>query len=316
MSKRLEEEFYEELKMGKRKMATPSQAPPVGAVLDTSGAFSSKPTPVTPRNLFSHPDTHPVVLDMALLKVFQLDWFPWLSDTLFHEIEREFKTGIAEVNRIKLMAAKTLHIVDGFWDHWEIFEKVLAGLNGVVPQLDVMQPPDLAALYAGIDIASGIRQETFGDEVKRYCAAAILNEGSTYAPAPLDFCQEFISQPTYKCRDCDRTGSALPPFDGHCPTCTQKFEQDKALSLKPDPDMKDKTKGADLEYHLTYDPQPTKKRFEELDKMPPDQVSDAIREVPEDVESARLIVATDFMRYRSRQLKEQLEGLRDWLGAS
>lgn len=316
MSKRADEEFYEELRVGKRKTAALVAPPPMGAILDTSGTFSSMPKPVTQRNLFSHPDTHPVVLDMALLKVFQLDWFPWLADTLFHEIEREFKTPIAEVNRLKLMAAKTLHVVDSYWDHWEVFEKVTAGLNGIVPQLDIMQPPDLASLYSGIDIANGIRQEHFGDEVKRYCAAVILNEGVTYAAPPLDFCQEYISQPSFRCQDCGQTGSALPPFDGHCPTCTQKFEQDKAFSLKPDPDMKDKTKGANLKYVLAYEWQPTKTRFEELDKMPADQVSAAIQETPEDIESARLIVATDFMRYRSKQLKEQLENLRGWLGAS
>jgi len=180
----------------------------------------------------------------------------------------------------------------------------------------VMQPPDLATLFAGVDIANGIRQEKFSDEVKRYCAAVILHENVTYAPPPLDFCQEYISQPVYRCRDCDRTGSALPPFDGHCPSCTQKFEQDKALSLKPDPDMKDKTRGDNIEYTLTYDPAATKARFGELDRMPADQVSDAIKETTADIESARLIVAVDFMRYRAKQLKDQLESLRGWLEAS
>lgn len=315
MSKRLEEDFYEELKTSKRKIAAQVPAAPAGAVLDTSGAFAA-PKPVTPRNLFSHPDTHPVVLDLALMKVFKLEWFSWLSDTLFHEIEREFKTPIAEVNRIKLMAAKTLHVTDAFWTEWEVFEKIIAGLNGIVPQMEIMQPPDLAALYAGIDIASGIRQESFDDEVKRYCAAVIVNEGVTYAAPPLEFCQEFISGPTFRCKDCDQQGSALPPFDGHCPNCTQKFEQDKAFSLKPDPDMKDKTKGDNLVYSLTYNPQPTRHRFEELERMPYDKVGEAIQETTEDIESARLIVAVDFMRYRSKQLKEQLEGLREWLGAS
>ncbi len=312
MSKRIFQDAPELRKPGK---LTIGNVMPEGAVLDTSGAFAS-PKPVTSRNLFSHPDTHPVVLDLALLKVFQLDWFPWLADTLFWEIEREFKMPIAEVNRLKIMAAKTLHVVDSYWDHWEVFEKVTSGLNGITPQLEVMQPPDLPSLFAGVDIANDIVKRDFGDEVKRYCAAVFLHENVTYAPPPLDFCQEYISQPVYHCKDCDRTGSALPPFDGHCPTCTQTFEQDKAFSLKPDPDMKDKTRGDDLEYTITYGPQLTKSRFEELDKMAPDKVSDAIRETTEDIESARLIVATDFMKYRARQLKEQLEGLKDWLGAS
>jgi len=311
VNKRPDEAFFESLQETKKQKI----AAPVGAVLDTSGVFSP-PTPVSSKNLFSHPDAHPVVLDMALLKVFQVEWFDWLSDTLFAEIEREFDTHINAGNRLKIMAAKTLHVIDAFWDHWEVFEKVIAGLNGIVPQVALLQPPDLAALYAGVDIASGIRQETYSDEVKRYCAAVFLHEGVTYAAPPLDFCQEYISQPIYRCRDCEQTGSALPPFDGHCPTCTQKYEQDKAFSLKPDPDMKDKTKGVNLEYHLTYESQPTKKRFEELSKLPAEQAADAIQETAEDVESARLIIATDFMKYRSMQLKTQLESLKGWLEAS
>lgn len=312
MSKRLEEAFYEGLKE-REKIAAPKL--PVGASLDTSGAFA-QPQPVNPDNIFENPHAHPVVLDMILLKKFQLDWFPWYGDVLFRSIEQEFKTSVAEVNRLKIMAVQNLHVIDAFWEHWEVFEKVLAGLNGIIPQFKLMQPPDLATLYAGVDIANGVRVESFSDEVKRYCAAVLLHEGVSYAAPPLDFCQEYVSQPVYRCKDCDRTGSALPPFDGHCPTCTQKFEQDKAFSLKPDPDMKDKTKGADLEYTLAYDPQPTKRRFEELSKMPAEQLSASIGETAEDIESARLVVAVDYMQYQQKQLKEQLESLRGWLEAS
>jgi hypothetical protein len=86
--------------------------------------------------------------------------------------------------------------------------------------------------------------------------------------------------------------------------------------MKPDPDMKNKTLGNNLQYSLTYESQPTKKRFEELSAMSPDQAADAIGETVEDVEAARLILATDFMKFRSKQLKDQLESLRGWLEAS
>jgi hypothetical protein len=311
-----EEQFFYSLKDEPHKVAAVGLQQPKE---ETSIIVMPPPTtkPITVRNLFSHPDTHPVVLDMVLFKKFGISWFEWLSDTLFHEIEREFNTHIAEVNRLKIMAANTLHTIDAYWDRWEIFEKVIAGINGTIPQIEVMQPPSLPSLLAGVDIVDSIRQEQFSDEVKRYCAAVFLNEHTTYAPPPLDFCQEYISQPVYRCLDCGRSGSALPPFDGHCPTCTQKFEQDKAFSLKPDPDMKDKTKGDNVEYTLTYDPKPIRERFEEFDKMPVSELPSKIDESsPTDVEAARLIVAVDFVRYRARQLKEQLESLRGWLEAS
>lgn len=274
------------------------------------------PRPVTERNLFENPESHPVLLDAALLKTFGVDWFPWLADTLFYEIEQTFRTSIADVNRLKIMAVKTLHVVDTFWEEWEIFEKTINALGNVPPLLGVMQPPDLPLLLSGVDIANQIRKEEFSEEVARYTAACFLHENTHYAPKPCDFAQSYISQPMYRCKDCGKVGSALPPFDGHCPSCTFKFEGETPLSFKPDPERVKKGYGQDLAYFLTYDPAPIKKRFEELDRMPPEKLPGALQEVSEDVQSAKLIVATDYMAQRNKQLAEQLTGIRGWLEQS
>ena len=65
------------------------------------------------------------------------------------------------------------------------------------------------------------------------------------------------------------------------------------------------------EYKLTYDPMPAKRRFEELSKLPPEKVD--IKEVSDDIEAGRLLIAMDYKEMRNTQLKEQLKTLKNWL---
>jgi hypothetical protein len=307
VSKR-EDDFYRGLVGEEKQTAAPAPTAPA--------AFSEPPLkPVTSKNLFSNPDTHPYVLDLALLRQFQFGWFGWLPETLFFEIEQTFKTSIAEVNRLKILAVQSMHVTDAFWEQWEIFEKTLGALNGTVPRLDVMQPPDASFLLAGVDMANAIRKEEFSDEIGRYVAACLLFEHITYAPPPLEFAKEFLAAPYYVCKDCGKKGSALPPFDGTCDSCTGKFRGEHPFAFKPDPILLAQGHGKDLLMGLTYDPDPVKKRFDELNQMPANKLAGAIREVPEDIEAAKLIVAVDYQKYRDQQLQEQLTALGPWLGA-
>lgn len=305
-----EDDFYRGL-IGEKKDAVSEPAPaPIQAP-------APEPTqkPVTSRNLFAHPEAHPVVLDVALLREFQFNWFSWLPETLFHEIEQTFKTSIAEVNRLKILAVQSMHITDAFWEQWEVFEKTLTALNGNVPRLDVVQPPDISQLLTGVDIANAIRQEEFSDEVARYVACCLFFEHVTYAPPPLEFAKNFLAQPYYTCLDCDRKGSALPPFDGTCDTCSGKFESETPFSFKPDQKRLAAGLGKNVSIHLTYDPEPVRKRFEELNRLPAEQLRTSIKEVPEDIEAAKLIVGVDYQKFRNQQLQEQLQSLGPWLGA-
>lgn len=288
----------------------PLPAPPV----KTAAVEEPATRPVTSKNLFSNPDTNPVVLDFALLKQFKLEWIPWLPDTLFSEIERVFRTSIADVNRIKIQATQTLHAIDTFWTDWEIFEKTVHALNGQIPLVNHIQPPALEVLYVGVDLANSVRKETFNEEVSRYCAAVFLHEHVTYAPEPLEFCQPYISQRYYVCADCGKHGSAPEYWDGLCSSCAGHYLQEQALSLKPDPERKGM--GKNVTTKLTYDPAPVKKRYEELVKLDAQELPGAIKETADDIEAGRLIVAHDHMSHHRRQLAEQLKALRPWLEAS
>jgi hypothetical protein len=295
----------------------------------TDGLLEEKPVPVTepvaipapPKSLtsksvFSHPEAHPVALDLVLLKNFDLEWLQWLPDTLFSEIEKTFTTSIAEVNRLKILASQTLHTIDAFWEEWELFEKVLWALNGQVPNVNIMQPPDLSILMSGVDMANGIRQETYGEEVARYCAAVFLHENVFYAPDPLGFCQKYIEQPYYECRDCDQRGSALPPFEGMCWSCGEHFDSEHPFKFKPDRDAVRRGLGRNVVISKSYDPEPTKHRFQELNALPVEKLHASIKETVEDIQAAKLIIAVDFTKHRSQQLADQLTSLRSWLETS
>lgn len=308
MGKKEYDDFYAGL-LGQDKLA---EAPVTEGLAAAPEAPSVKT--VTTKNLFSNPETHPVVLDFALLKQFKLDWFSWLPETLFSEIEHVFKTSIAEVNRLKILAAQNLHMADYFWEEWEIFEKTMVALNGIAPRLDSMQPLSIESLLAGVDIANLIRKEEFSDEVARYVAGCMLFEQVTYAPPPIEFCQKFISQPYYICKDCEKKGSALPPFGGYCDSCSHRFDQEHPFSLKPEDGFEGA--GKNLSIHLTYDPAPVEARFHALNKMSAKDLPGAIRETSEDTESAKLIIAVDYQNFRTKQLQDQLVSLGSWLGES
>lgn len=274
------------------------------------------PRSPTSRSIFSHPEAHPTALDLILFKNFDLEWLRWLPDTLFHEIENTFGTSIAEVNRVKILATQTLHVTDVYWNNWEIFEKTIWALNGHIPRVDVMQPPDLSILMSGVDMADGIRQETYGEEVARYCAAVFLHEDVHYAPSPLEFCQVYITQPMYKCVDCGQRGSALPPFKDMCWSCGGHFDSEHPFRFSPDSESVRKNLGKNLTIENTYDSASVKENFNRLDSLPVDKLKSSIKEDSNDIQAAKLIIATDFMKHRSQQLAEQLTSLRGWLEAS
>jgi hypothetical protein len=290
-----------------------------GINVEKKAEVKSEPTQpklLSSRSVFSHPDAHPVVLDITLLKHFNLEWLSWLPDTLFFEIEKTFSTSIAEVNRLKIQAVQTLHVIDTFWEEWEIFEKTIMALNGIIPLPTLMQPPDLSFLYAGVDMANQIRKETFNEEVSRYCAAVFLYENVQYAPEPLEFCQTYIEKPYYECKDCGKKGSAFPPFDGLCTSCAGYFTHDRPFSFKPDPDAVKRGAGKNITLHKLYDSSDVKKRFEEFNGMDAASIHKAFRETSTDIQAAKLITAIDYKAYKAQQLKEQIGSLKGWLEAT
>lgn len=259
---------------------------------------------------FSFHDAHPVALTLVLMEKFGADWMEWEPDTLKQEILTTFKaTSISEHNWQKIQAVRTLVNTVGFWNEWHIFEKVIQALNNNVPRFDMTQRCTLAQLMAGVDIANTIRREKYGEEPQKYIAACALDEGVIYLPPPLDFAQNPLSEPTYVCRVCGNEDS--DDMDGRCDFCTARFLDEHPLNMKPSSGVP-KEAGTQVVRFLKRDPEPIKKRFEELrSKDNSEWVLD--EDQTEDVQAAKLVVAYEYMLLRNRQLTEQLEELKSWV---
>lgn len=307
-----ESEFFERLQtIGGVKPTAPTAGSVVEKELkEVEQDFS---TPLTIRNLFTHHDAHPIVIDLSLLKAFGLEWWLWEQETIEAEIQRVFKTQISEHAKVKIQTVKTLHVSPAPWQSWQVFEKIIQGLNNNIPRWELMQAPSLDQLYAGLDMMDTLRQEDFSDEVKQYIAAAVLHEDVFFVPPPLDFVQEFVAQPYWHCKDCGNEDLALF-HDGICDTCTKKFDPENNLSMIPDRELVQQGKGKNLELRLKFDPDPTQRRWDELKSEPLEKIQ--FQEVREDIQVAKLLIARDYMNIRRRQLAEQLTSLKSWLGAS
>jgi hypothetical protein len=309
-----EDELYERLKGVEAARPT---APSEGSVVErelTKGDPDYS-TPITIQNLFTHQDVHPIVLDFALLRAFGLDWFGWETPTIWAEVRRVFKTSLAELTRAKIQTVKSCHVSNLPWEKWQVFEKVVQGLNNNVPRFDLMQAPGLEQLYVAIDILEGIRKQNFSDEVKLYMAAAVLHEDVTFVPPPLDFIQVEVSHPHYVCLDCGNEDSALF-HDGLCDTCTRKYDLANGLGMRPDPDALAAGKGRNVKLVLRHDPDKVQELWEKVKTKATGEVADSLEETPEDVQVAKLLVARDYMNVRRRQLADQLTALKTWLGAN
>jgi hypothetical protein len=153
----------------------------------TSGA----PAPaggVTLRSIFHHPEAHPVILDLLLLRKYDADWLLWEPETLRLVIPRDFNTTLSEVNFHKLCAVKTLHLVDTFWQRWEVFLWCTMSLNGTLPDFEVLAPPTVAQLLVAVDVANQLRDDvSWSEEIKGFVKSVYKYENIFCPQPPADF---------------------------------------------------------------------------------------------------------------------------------
>ena len=140
-------------------------------------------------NLFQHPDAHPVVLDLALLKKYGPEWMLWESETLAWRVPQDFRTtNVSDLNMHKIEAMKTMHFVDSYWQRWEVFNWCTQPLNGMYPDFETLQVPTVAQLMVSVDIAARVRTDVeWTQEVKDFMIQACRFDGIFCPPEPLEF---------------------------------------------------------------------------------------------------------------------------------
>lgn len=144
---------------------------------------------VTVVNLFRHPDAHPLVLDLCLLKKYGPDFLLWETETLELRIPQDFRTTeVSDLNMAKVQACRTLHLVDSYWERWEVFCWVTASLNGFFPDFEHLHVPSVQQCAVAVETAKKIRDDVeWSSEVKAFLQQVLRFEGVLCPVAPLDF---------------------------------------------------------------------------------------------------------------------------------
>ena len=156
---------------------------------DDSEKTAAEATTTPHINLFQHPDSHPAILDILLLQKYGPEWMLWESETLQLRIPQDFHTNsVSDLNLHKIQAMKTLHFVDTPWTQWEVFVWCCMPLNGLFPDFDVMQVPNVAQCLVAVDIFNKVRLDVaWSDELKTYLGTVWRHEGMFCSLDPADF---------------------------------------------------------------------------------------------------------------------------------
>lgn len=156
----------------------------------------------TQKDIWRHPEAHALVLTLLLLDKYGPDYLEWHPDVLKLTLDRD---GIALSNRswTKILAGRVLLSSPSPWRQWEVFHWVCRGLCGISPNFAYLEEPELHHLVVGSDIMHIVdpRRQT-GEEIDKYVAATLQNDGIRYAPTPLDFAQRELDERKIRCKAC------------------------------------------------------------------------------------------------------------------
>ena len=144
---------------------------------------------VTSSNMLRHPDAHPIALDLLFLRQYGPEWMLWEGETLQHLAPDDFHgQALSDLNLAKLQACRTLHLVDTYWQRWEVFGWCTMALNSEFPDFDLLQVPTVAQVLVSIDAAARIREDVpFTQEVKGYITAVYQHDDIFLGLPPADF---------------------------------------------------------------------------------------------------------------------------------
>ncbi len=147
------------------------------------------PSKITIINIFQHPDAHPYVLDLLLLRKYDPEWMEWEPETLRLHIMHDFPTtSVSDLAMAKLNAMKTLHYVGTYWRDWEVFLMCTMSLNGLFPDFVHMQVPNTAQCAVSVETANRVRDDVqWSDELKTYLTTVCKFDGVFCPPEPLEF---------------------------------------------------------------------------------------------------------------------------------
>ena len=244
---------------------------------------------VTSKNIWRHPNAHPLVLTLLLLDRYKQEYLSWEPETLRGMLKRD-NILISDSVWTKILAARVILMSPAPWRQWEQFHWVVTGLGGKPPNFVFMERPEIGFVMAGVDTMKMVdRKRPFAEDITKFTAAVLRDRGIAYAPPPLQFAQEELNDRRIIC--------------GHCGT-RERDDHDIKCVACGSKDLK-RLPGA---FESLRDQ--TKTIFEARRKMPLDQAVDGLG-VDAAAESAyKLLVHNEYRNQVRAQLLEQLRMLK------
>lgn len=251
---------------------------------------TEEPLPVvTMKNIWRHPNAHPLVLTLILLDRYGKEYLEWEPEALRLTLKKD-DTLVSDSVWTKILAARVVLMSGSPWRQWEQFHWVVTGLSGRPPSFVYMERPELGLLMAGVDIMKMMdRPRPFAEDVAKFVAAVLRDRGIAYAPPPLQFAQEELDDRRIRCGNCGT--EEKDDHDIKCVACGSK-------DLKRLPglfeDLRDQTK----------------KVFEARRKMPIEVAVDGLGADAAGEAAYRLLIHNEYRNQIRAQLVAQLRMLK------
>lgn len=157
---------------------------------------------VNRQNIWRHPNAHPLALALLLGDKYSMDFLEWEPETLRRTL---YKDGgqLSESSWVKILAIRTLILSPTPWRQWEQFQWLSRGLAGRAPNFVYLEQPEIGFLMAAVDSMKLVdRSRPFAEDIDKFVAVSLRDQGIMYAPPPLNFAQEELSDRRLVCRKC------------------------------------------------------------------------------------------------------------------
>lgn len=251
---------------------------------------SDEPLPtVTPKNIWRHPNAHPLTLLLLLVHRYTPDCLEWEPETLRTTLRKD-GIQLSESAWTKIMAVRVIVTSPSPWRQWEQFHWVSYGLAGRAPNFVYMERPEIGFLMTAIDMMTIVdRARPFAEDLDKFTSVALRDRGIMYAPPPLQFAQEELNDRRIHCKQCGT--HEKDDHDIKCVACGSK-----ELSRLPGPFE-----------HLREE---TKKLFDARRKLPLEHALEGLGHDAAAQATYKLLVHNEYRNEVRAQLITQLRALR------
>jgi len=146
-------------------------------------------------SVVSRDDVHPILLVSELHSALGGEWTSWEPETIRDSIIKEAGVEPDADVMAKIMAVKiVLARPERFYDDWQAFEKISMALNDMAPAIGTLEDVPVEWLSNSVTIVEKLAGEgDFGEDVKKYTAARLFDQGYVIPPPKLVFASSDLS---------------------------------------------------------------------------------------------------------------------------